>query len=107
MPDEQGRTEADDAVIKAAKTGEGLIPINNMDQLKALAEMAKMTKNMFDEEFSNMTIEQARFVRKLRCEEPEYTWRAVAETCAMEWGGDWGSNQLAGMAICEKAATFF
>jgi len=33
-----------------------------------------------------------------------FSWRAVARRCALLWGAPWGSNQIAGMAICKKAA---
>ena len=50
-----------------------------------------------------MTDERAAFVRRLRVDR-KYTWRAVARACSRAWGTDWGSNQIAGMAICEAAA---
>lgn len=53
-----------------------------------------------------MTQEQAEFVRFLRVEEG-CSWRGVAAACNEEWGGDWESNQIAGMQFCEKAAPFF
>jgi hypothetical protein len=51
-----------------------------------------------------MTDERARFVRYLRVE-LGCSWRAVARECATKWGGDWGENQLAGIAICRGAAS--
>lgn len=60
----------------------------------------------YSDRWSTMTKEQAKFVRKLRVEEG-YTWRAVASACNKEWNGNWGSNQLAGMDICEAAAKHF
>lgn len=57
--------------------------------------------------FENLTADQYVFIRKLRNEEPNHSWRAVAEVCAEEWGGDWDSNQLAGMDLCRAAAKFF
>ena len=62
------------------------------------------------QDIPNMTAEQAAFVRKLRLGldgEPQHTWRAVAEACSDEWGGDWDSNQLAGMDLCRYAAAHF
>lgn len=47
--------------------------------------------------------ERAAFVRYLRVE-LGCSWRAVARECASKWGGDWGENQLAGIAICRGAA---
>ena len=49
--------------------------------------------------------ERADFVKNLRCVEG-HTWRSVASHCATEWKGGWGSNQIAGMYICETAADF-
>jgi|SRR5579884_386072 len=94
--------KADRDVLHAAATGEGLIPVTS-ELFQKLADAAQQTMTAFQNDFAAMTSEQAEFVRTLRCED-SYSWRAVAETCALEWGGDWGSNQLAGMAICERAA---
>jgi hypothetical protein len=55
------------------------------------------------EGFDSMTVDQARFVRRLRVE-LGHTWRGVAEECAAEWDGDWGFMQPAGREICERAA---
>jgi hypothetical protein len=96
-------THADREFIRSAATGEGLIPITSREQLLELARAAAATKAAFDDDFAGLTLDQARFVRRLRCVDC-YSWRAVAETCALNWGGDWGSNQLAGMALCERAA---
>jgi len=96
----------DQAIMDSIITGKGLITITSREQLMDFARMAGEVKDSFDKLFENMTKEQAIFVRELRVDEG-YSWRAVASACNKEWGGDWGSNQLAGMAICEKAATFF
>lgn len=53
---------------------------------------------------STMTPERALFIRELRSS--GYTWRAVAAAADKEWNGDWGSNQIDGMYICEAAAEF-
>ena len=73
--------------------------------LDKLANAARQTKRYFDRQMTSMTPEQASFVRRLRVDEG-YTWRAVADACALAWHGEWDSHQLAGMAICERAATF-
>jgi hypothetical protein len=52
-----------------------------------------------------MTEERAAYVRKLRVER-KYTWRSVARACSNAWRKDWGSNQIAGMSICEAAAEY-
>lgn len=100
--DDRTIAKADRDILHAAATGEGLIPVD-ADGLQKLAEAAKAVHDQAADEFADMTIEQANFVRQLRVVDG-YSWRAVAETCALEWGGTWGSNQLYGMAICEQAA---
>lgn len=50
-----------------------------------------------------MTDERAEFVRYLRVD-LGCSWRTVARECAVKWGGDWGENNLAGIAICRSAA---
>lgn len=52
-----------------------------------------------------MTEERAAYVRKLRVDR-KYTWRSVARACSDAWDTDWGSNQIAGMSICEAAAQY-
>jgi hypothetical protein len=103
--DDGAMTEADEAVLRAAQTGDGLVMVGP-EAMAALAKAARDTSDEFDAQMADMSRERAEFVRRLRCEQ-EYTWRAVAATCALEWAGDWGSNQLAGMAICRRAAALF
>ena len=52
---------------------------------------------------SRITVDQAALVRGLRDE--GYTWRGIAETCHLEWGGDWQppSNQIVGEHLCREA----
>lgn len=57
----------------------------------------------FDRRFTGLKPEQAAYVRRLRVDEGR-SWRGVAWACAQAWGGDWEHNQLAGMALCERAA---
>lgn len=59
----------------------------------------------------DMTQEQAEFIRKLRVD-GDYTWRELAEECYdQNWEnfGDWSppSNQLMGVALCDRASRFF
>ena len=98
----QKTTEADRRILESANSGEGLIQITP-EMLQDLAEKAQKLFHFFQEQFKDMPKEQASFIRKLRVEE-NGTWRYVAETCNNEWEGNWGSNQLAGMALCERAA---
>lgn len=58
----------------------------------------------WEDGFDRMTMEQARFIRSLRCEEPARSWRGVAMAASGHYGGGWGSNQIAGMDLCRKAA---
>lgn len=50
-----------------------------------------------------VTVERARQVRTWRASEGE-SWRGIAERATDEWGIDYGSNQLCGMALCLTAA---
>jgi hypothetical protein len=56
----------------------------------------------------SMTQPRAAFVRRLRCGE-RAAWRKVARQYYLLYGGDWEpqSNQIAGMALCQAAASFF
>lgn len=79
--------------------------------LQTLAEAAKATHDSFQDIVKDMTEEQAEFIRHWRCGENGGTWRWVAERAyeAEFFGASWSSpsNQLMGMALCEKAASFF
>jgi len=108
----------DKAVLEGGKLSEsderamnpaGFVEIKTADQLMALAKMAKHTYDTFDAEIgAKMTPERAARVKELRCGNIEHSWRAVAEVAHGEWGADatWSppSNQLAGMALCARAA---
>jgi len=76
------------------------------DDLQDLAGAAAETWALFQREVREaMTEERAAYVRKLRVDR-KYTWRSVARACSNAWGTDWGSNQIAGMSICEAAAEY-
>lgn len=81
---------------------EGLIQLNPRD-LTILAESANETYQAF-QKYIPMNKSKAKLVRKLRTEGEGMSWRAIAGFCSRLWGGPWGSNQLAGMVICDKAA---
>ena len=49
-----------------------------------------------------LTWQQAGEVFVLRCVRGG-SWRFVAEVLSERWGGDWDSNQIAGMDLCEAA----
>lgn len=103
--------EADKEILDSMRSGEGLKTINKEE----LMELAKAASEKFDAYrlFAkyHMTKDQADFVRKLRVDEG-YSWRAIAHRCFEEnWDGwlKWEppSNQIMGMALCERAAEFF
>lgn len=107
----KGKLDPTDAeILESAKTGEGLITIKSVEELK---ELAKAASEKFDAYSlfvrEHMTKEQAEFVRKLRVDEG-YSWRAVARRCYgnhrfrgwLRW--DPPSNQIMGMSLCERAA---
>lgn len=95
-------TEADRNVLESATTGRDTRPITP-EEMEEIAKKAETILNSFREIFKDMPMEVARFIRSLRVD-ANGTWRYVAETCNNEYGGYWGSNQLAGMALCERAA---
>lgn len=104
--EEIGKTDpVDEAIIHAAKTGQGLIAINSAEELMQLAHAAKSTMDSFRKNVSPLvTQENALIIRQLRAD--GYTWRALARECHQFLGGNWTpeSNQLAGMVLCETAA---
>lgn len=108
LPEDPRISTGDRDIVHSAVTGEGLVPITSAEQFMAIARMAEETKTVFDGKVENLSAEQCAYVRRLRVDEG-YSWRAVAEACYLEWQGDWlpPSNQLMGMALCEKAAKHF
>ena len=103
--------EADAEVVRAAGTGEGLIAIESVEQLKAIGEgLVAAFAGCTELCRKNMTMEQASIIRGLRVDEG-YSWRAIAHVChdLMRWGPNeyWDrvpSAQPMGMALCEVAA---
>ena len=67
-----------------------------------MANGANKTYQLFREHIG-LDREAAKMIRQLRFEE-DYSWRAIARFCSDMWRGPWGSNQLAGIVICKKAA---
>lgn len=103
--------EVDKSVLHSAKTGEGTFEIKTAEQLKAFAELAVKTHDVFLESIkAKMTKPRAELIRKLRVEDG-CSWRALAAECHENWAEDaeWlpPSNQIAGMALCEVAAEMF
>jgi hypothetical protein len=100
-------SKTDQEILQSVKTGKGMVTLSAND----LKKMAKAASDRFDEfkqMVKPMTKKQAEVVRKLRVEEG-YSWRAVAQVCYDLGFGKWQppSNQIAGMALCERAAEIF
>jgi hypothetical protein len=100
-------SQTDIEIMKEVQSGGG-IPIKSLDELKELAKVATERFEEFEKLCDGMTLEQAGVVRELRVEKG-YSWRAVAQACYDYGWGEWypPSNQIMGMAICERAAKFF
>ena len=98
-------SSADKEILESVKTGEGMITIESVEQLKEMAKAASERFDEFKELCSPMTLGQAKAVRVLRVDKG-YSWRAVAEACYELGWGKWSppSNQIMGMALCERAA---
>ncbi|MBA7553571.1 hypothetical protein ES705_46164 [subsurface metagenome] len=98
-------SSADKEILESVKTGEGMITIESVEQLQEMAKAASERFDEFKELCSPMTLEQAKVVRRLRVDKG-YSWRAVAEACYELGWGKWSppSNQIMGMALCERAA---
>lgn len=71
-------------------------------ELTAMAEAGNKTYESF-QKYIEVNLKTAKLIRKLRVEK-DLSWRAVARFCSKLWAAPWGGNQLAGMAICDKAA---
>lgn len=96
-------SQTDVEIMKEAQSGGGITV--SLDELKGMAKAAGERFEEFKELCSPMTLEQARIVRKFRVEE-NFSWRAVAQAAYNLGWGEWSppSNQIMGMAICERAA---
>ena len=102
----QGKLDpADEQVLREAAEGGG-VRIASVEQVKLLKRAAKQAVISFRAMTFDMTQEQAELIRKWRVDEG-YSWRAIASAAfglAEDWTWEPSSNQLAGMAVCEKAA---
>lgn len=98
-------SSTDKEILESVKTGEGIITIKSVEQLQEMAKQAAERFEEFKELCSPMEPWQARIVRVLRVEK-NCSWRAVAEVCHKLGWGEWSppSNQIMGMALCERAA---
>lgn len=68
-----------------------------LPKLYELAEKANETMEQYKRVANLLTVDGARIIKKWRVDE-HFTWRSVAR----RFSGD--SNQLLGMALCERAA---
>jgi hypothetical protein len=100
--------KADTDILESIRKGEGFIAIESPEQLQEIAKAAAERFEEFRELCRPMKRRQAKIIRKLRVKK-RYTWRAIAQACFNFGWGKWSppSNQLMGMALCEKAAKFF
>ncbi len=98
-------SSTDKEILESVKTGEGMIAIESTEQLQDMAKAASERFEEFKELCSPMELWQARIVRILRVEKG-CSWRAIAEVCHNLGWGKWSppSNQIMGMALCERAA---
>ncbi|MBA7616095.1 hypothetical protein ES703_23386 [subsurface metagenome] len=98
-------SSTDKEILDSVKSGEGMITIESAEQLQEMAKAAAERFEEFKELCSPMELWQARIVRVLRVEE-NCSWRAVAEACYKLGWGKWSppSNQIMGMALCNRAA---
>jgi len=98
-------SSTDKEILESVKTGEGMITIESVEQFQEMAKAASERFAEVKELCSPMTLEQAKVVRMLRVDKG-YSWRAVAEACYELGWGKWSppSNQILGMAVCQRAA---
>ncbi len=96
-------------ILRSAEGGRGVV-LKSTQELQGMAEAACATFEDFREQARQMTKDQVALVRKLRIE-LGYSWRAVARAChEQKWPGwEWNppSNQIMGMALCERAAQLY
>jgi|TARA_Y100000588_G_C13736956_1_gene703917 hypothetical protein len=49
-----------------------------------------------------ISLEAAKWIKYLRVDE-EYSFRGIAEECAIKWDKGWGTNQILGEDLCAVA----
>lgn len=85
-----------------AKAGLSQLRSLSPQELTSMADAGNKTFQLFQRTIIVDSL-AAKKIRNLRVNE-RYSWRAVARYWAKSFGAPWGSNQLAGMVLCEKAA---
>lgn len=98
---QQAREEAPAEASPEAKAELDRLIRLTPEELTVMADGANKTYQLFDK-YIRLDIPSAKVVRHLRVTQG-FSWRAVARRCALLWKAPWGANQLAGMAICQKA----
>jgi len=86
-------------------SGEGYV-ITSVEEMNKLAEQAQERFGEFGEQVAGMTKDQSKKVRTWRVDDG-YSWRSIAQQVhELGWFGEFypSSNQLAGIALCDKAA---
>jgi len=97
---------ADYSVMAMAAHGEGAKTLS-LNEFRDLTRQAgEVHSHLADMVQEGMKKRHARYVRKLRL--ANYSWRSIARICCGR-GWEWArweppNNQLAGMALCERAA---
>lgn len=72
------------------------------EDLSALRDAGNQTYGYFREKIE-IDVLTAQMIRILRVKQ-NYSWRSIARHCSQYFNLPFGSNQLAGMVLCEKAA---
>jgi hypothetical protein len=92
--------------IRGAVEQRAGVRITSLEQLLSFARQADSRMKEFDGIVKRMTVNEARLIRKLRVN-MRHSWRSVAwEVYKWHIFDAWQppSNQLAGMALCDRAA---
>ena len=104
---ERGKLDAADySVMASTAHGEGKRVLAPHDLQELAMKAGDVHGEFLDMVRGGMKKRHARYVRQLRL--ANHSWRSVAHLC-YDRGWEWGrweppSNQLAGMALCERAA---
>ncbi len=99
---QQAKEEAPPEAPPEAKAELDRLILLTPEKLTVLADGLNKTYQLFDRHI-RLDKPRAKMVRHLRVTQ-SFSWRAVARRCALLWKAPWGANQIAGMALCQKAA---
>jgi len=98
---QQAREEAPPETPPEARAEVDRLLTLTPELLTVMADGANKTYQLFNR--IPLDTPRAKLVRHLRVTQ-SFSWRAVARRCALLWKAPWGANQIAGMALCQKAA---